>query len=217
MDGQTPNVRCSPERFLAAVHSFTPTQRQWVNEMGFGPLLEMQCQGVERRLCLWLMNRFNPATRELEIRANKFVRIYDNHVGWVLGIPRRKGRYVPQSENREALQGLKALYGNNKGICETIVRDLMVACEDEAQFKQHFLLYTLGLLLCPTQNIKFSPLLLKVCADPMIVMDTWSYNWAQYVLDWLVGCARKYKHSLCSPNGKSSGSGVGGCVLFVQV
>jgi hypothetical protein len=192
-------------------------QRKWVEDMGFKPLLDMRCTRVERELCRWLMNRFDHKTRELEIRPGNRIRIYDNHVGWVMGIPRMRNKDVKTMKNEERLRVLREFYRNDNGMSATTVGDMMVACTDELQFKQHFILFTLGTLLCPTQSFKISPFHLKVVGDPTNLTNAFNLNWAQFVLDWLVSYAKKYNVAMSTSSSNLGGSGIGGCVIFLQV
>lgn len=80
-----------------------------------------------------------------------------NDVGWVLGIP-GPNRRVPKIFCPKMLLQLKVKFGNDKGIDEKSTFRLIVNSIDaEIEFKESFLVYTLGVLLCPTQSCKISP------------------------------------------------------------
>lgn len=60
-------TRCSPGRLLNVLKHLTPDQKDSVRSMGFGSLLGLRCRTLRRRLCLWLLERFNTARSSMNI------------------------------------------------------------------------------------------------------------------------------------------------------
>lgn len=203
-----PNTRCSPERFCEMAAALSDQQKIWVNEMGFGDLICLSLRKIDRYLCLWLMRRFDPEHGRLFVRDDYHVDIDSNDVGWVLGIP-GPNKPVPKTTSSEMLSRLKQKYRNHKGIDEKTPFDIITANDiGERDFKEAFLLYTLGVLLCPTQSWRINPKHLKVLST---CTNAYRYNWCQYVFDWLLVSARKFKHS------RSLVGGYGGCAVFLMI
>lgn len=201
---QLPNMRCRPDRFFELITLLDKRQCEWVSEMGFGELLKISAGKVNRYLCLWLMNRFDPDKRRLLVRDNHYVDISANDVGWVMGIPGPNSP-VPKDISPKVLFHLKRKYGNNNGMDERAVFGAVVRSMSEVEFKHTFLLYTLGVLLCPTQSCRISPMHLKVLH---VATDAYKYNWCRYVFEWLVKCARSFSVSK---------NKYGGCAVFLMV
>lgn len=154
------------------------------------------------------MKRFDPDERRLFVREDHSVVISANDVGWVLRVPGPNAA-VPTDITTELLCHFKRKFGNYNGVEEKAVFELMLGSSvPEIEFKQLFLLYALGVLLCPTQSSKISPMHLKVLHA---AAEAQKYNWCQYVLDWLVGCSRRFKSS------QSKCGGYGGCAIFFMI
>lgn len=200
------NMRCNPERFCELVSVLNDKQKWWIKQMGFDHLIKLSLRKVDRHLGLWLMKRFDPEHKSLLVRDNYSIVVNPNDVGWVMGIP-GPGRSVPKDISLEHLRFLKLKYGNDKGIDERVTFDAMVNGNlSETEFKQSFLLYALGVLLCPTQSSKISPVHLKVLHN---AQNATIYDWSKYVFDWLVTCAIRFKHS--------KSRGYGGCAIFLMI
>lgn len=193
------------------VRTLNKDQRQWVSDIGFESLLALSVDRIDQHLCYWIMQRFDPYTKTLTLREDHAVRIDVSDIGWVLGIP--MGPYTVQVDKvrKGKLERLKEVYNNSKGIDEDFLRKKVQEGRSREQFNADFLLYVLGVLLCPTQSNRISPHHLRaLCLKDKIE----KYNWCKYVLDWLVKYGIKFKQSI---EKSGHGGGLGGCSLFLMV
>lgn len=182
----------------------------WVVDMGLEELLFMRIRNIDPKFGYWITSKLDHETLELEIRPNYKVKIDEALVTKVLGL--RSGctlKYPSHSTKSTSLQ-LKKMYKKNTlygAIKESGVYGKIVVQDSSLfEFEMHFLLYTLGILLCPTQKTGWiSPLHVSVIEHAHHASD---YNWARYMLDWLV----KYAKNLIK-----SKEGYGGCTLLLVV
>ncbi|XP_021716297.1 uncharacterized protein LOC110684191 [Chenopodium quinoa] len=66
--GRPPNMKCRIETFSRICHTFDERRTRWVNEMGFGGLLNIPMDmHLPRQLGYWLMSRIDPLVIGLHI------------------------------------------------------------------------------------------------------------------------------------------------------
>lgn len=118
-------------------------------------------------------------------------------VGWVLGVPAGPNFFPVQEESAKEVKEWKMRYKKNTmygAIAEQAVYDMILSEKSKRKwFQRHFLLYTLGILLCPTQKPSWiSPRHLYMLGN---AAKAYKYNWGAYVLDWLAKYREKFKTS----------------------
>ncbi|XP_056684223.1 uncharacterized protein [Spinacia oleracea] len=205
-----PGMGCAVRQFATLLSNLTVKQKMWVVDMGFEELLFMRIGNIDARFGYGITCRFDPNTLELEIRDNYKVKIDEELVGLVLGL--RSGHHLlfPSYSNKSTALNNKKLYKQNTmygAITESEVYGKIVSePQDKETFQKHFLLYALGTILRPTQKRGWiSPLHASVL---YLASESADYNWARYVLDWLVKYGKKFN---------SSKEGYGGCTLLLLI
>lgn len=201
---------CGVSQFANFVMKLSTEQQQWVSEMGFEDLLLTKINNIDPTFGYWITSRFDPITLELKIRDNYYVKIDEEMVGCVLGIRSGDHLLVPnKSEKSVALETLR-LYKQNTlygPVAQHVVFEKVIGKQPEKEwFAKHFLLYVLGTILCPTQKCGW------ISPSHVYMLDKANnaaeYNWARYVLDWLVKYGKKFS---------TSREGYGGCTLLLLV
>ncbi|HCZ45689.1 MAG TPA: hypothetical protein DHV20_02985 [Brochothrix thermosphacta] len=156
--------------------------------MGFNNLLNLSITNIDPSFANWIASRFDPVTSMLKIRENLSVCIDGEMVGWVLGVPGGNYFFDVSKASRQDYKDWKLHYMEetvNGSIDESRLFDKVCSEKsNKTMFKQHFLLYTLGVLLCP---IRKSGLISSV---HIYVLDkarkAYDYNWGKYVIEWLI-------------------------------
>ncbi|XP_056682649.1 uncharacterized protein [Spinacia oleracea] len=200
---------CALSQFAILVEKLTGKQKMWIVDMGFEELLFTRINSSDPKFGYWITSRFDPKTLQLKVRDNYRVRIDEEMVNWVLGIPPEKALLHPSLSNKSTALNIKKLYKNTMygAVTQSEVFGKIVDDRTEKEsFQRHFLLYALGTILCPTQKCGWiSPLHLSVLP---IASQASGYNWGRYVLDWLVKYGNKFN---------ASKEGYGGCTLLLVV
>src|SRR4051812_41898418 len=61
------STKLSLQKFLSLLDKLTPDQKKFVEQMGFGFLLDLSCTELPRALVKWLVQYFMPSTRLFEL------------------------------------------------------------------------------------------------------------------------------------------------------
>lgn len=178
--------------------------------MGFGHLLRIRIINIDPSFAVWVTSRFDAKSRTLRVRDNVTVSIDDEMVGWVLGIPTSSCLFLPEESSIKQFKAWKMKYKNNTMygvITESVVYQMVLSeNENRSRFQRHFLLYTLGNLLCPTlKHGWISPKHVYLLGN---ASKAYKYNWGKYVLDWLVKYRVKFD---------TAREGLAGCTLLLLV
>ncbi|OMO75897.1 Seven-in-absentia protein, sina [Corchorus capsularis] len=198
-------TRCSPGRLFNVLQRLTSEQKDAVKSMGFGSLLGLRCRTLRRSLCLWLLERFNPARRSLEICGER-IPLSPTDVEHVMGLA-ACGKDVVNSGPDDLIADLRHSYNaTNRGISVRLLEERLAAPEAGEDFKRSFILYALGTLLSPTARLDVSPSFLHFLINMDVVHQ---YNWGKFLLDRLVREVSRFRQ------GKQRA--VGGCLLFLQL
>lgn len=68
---QSINWRCDPQKIRAFMKDLTPEQLKWIEELGFGSLIEMIDCKLPRKLTIWLMSKVDCDSKSLVFRNRK--------------------------------------------------------------------------------------------------------------------------------------------------
>ncbi|PON58497.1 E3 ubiquitin-protein ligase SIN-like [Trema orientale] len=198
-------TRCSPGRLFNVLQRLTDEQKDAVKSMGFGSLLGLRCRTLRRSLCLWLLERFNTTQCSLEICGN-YIPLTPKDVEFVMGLA-ASGKDVVNSGPDDSIAELRHSYNaSNRGISVRLLEERLAVPEAGEDFKRAFVLYSLGILLCPTARLDVSPSFLHFLKNMSVIHQ---YNWGKFLLDRLVREVSRFRQ------GKQRA--VGGCLLFLQL
>lgn len=207
---QCSSVNCDVARYTELIGKLSRDQREWVKDMGFRHLLKIKITNIDPSFGVWITTMFDAQDKTLTIRDNILVSIDDEMVGWVLGIPAGPSLFHLEQSSAKQFKEWKMKYKQDTmygAIAESVVYKMVLSEKgNRTRFQRHFLLYTLGILLCPTLKHEWiSPLHLYMLGN---ASKAYKYNWGKYVLDWLVKYREKYD---------TAKEGLGGCTLLLLV
>ncbi|KAL3633153.1 hypothetical protein CASFOL_026137 [Castilleja foliolosa] len=80
-------TRNSPENLIKAVKKMTDAQLDDVRDMGFESLLSLEVKKIPSKLSYWLLDNFDPMTREIRLQQGRQLRVEACDVSMVLGFP----------------------------------------------------------------------------------------------------------------------------------
>ncbi|XP_021752246.1 uncharacterized protein LOC110717772 isoform X3 [Chenopodium quinoa] len=182
-----PVMRIYPDRVVDAVPKGT-TQKEWIREAGFSTFLDVKFNELDRFFLSWLMGRWDPETQLLRIRDDYEIKITDEVVGWIYGLPFSDYTFTIEdsvTEDKE-YKKLKTSYSNRGGIGYGIVHaDMTENLNNKERFLQSYVLYVFGNLICTTLNNWISPLLCWILKSRYLE-DARNWNFSKFVLDWMI-------------------------------
>ncbi|KAA8546150.1 hypothetical protein F0562_020956 [Nyssa sinensis] len=176
--------------------------------MGFESLLHISCRTLRLSFLSHVIDRFDPESQMLIIDGGNPVHITSEDVGKVLGIP-YTGKRIPEVISNKKMELLKSRFPNRS--FRELHRLTVEELESREVFMQSYLLYILGCFLCPTMNDEASSLVFPAIS---IASKAREYDWASYVLKWLVDQLKSYKKKILQGG---TTSGTGGCLFFLMI
>ena len=63
--------RCSRHRFLEGVHNLSDLRKETIRGMRFGGLLQLKCNKLHIKLCMWLINKVNVANHYINLSKGR--------------------------------------------------------------------------------------------------------------------------------------------------
>lgn len=73
-------VKRTPMDFVKALKLLNQEQKEGVRRVGFGTLLDYNLCSVPNALAYWILDNFNPYSRELKLPSGKCIHIVDRDV-----------------------------------------------------------------------------------------------------------------------------------------
>nr|GMC56767.1 uncharacterized protein LOC109167340 [Ipomoea batatas] len=163
--------RVSSTQYVNAVQKFTPTQREAVEEMGFGRFLDLQIKLFPTELSYALLKSYNPMNGKLTLRDGLMLDMTEDDVAAVLGFPwgiveierKKKGvSFLLHTEFKEKIQVGDAEKVTYSGLIEATLE-----CKDGGVW---FKCYFMVLMLYYLDN----------------VFDIPRFNWCSFVMHTLM-------------------------------
>ncbi|KAI8571722.1 hypothetical protein RHMOL_Rhmol01G0141600 [Rhododendron molle] len=210
--------RCSPLKLVKVNAALTKDQQDAVDKLGFGSILQLKCRMLNRDFISRLVKHFNPVTRSLEFGRVRVHTITPDDVRRALGlsfgtIP------VPTNSQDYHFEHIEEMFGTGqeplkplkRGVTFSMMQAVFKEKKADVKFQTAYVLFVLSCFLCPTTKdvatTKFYPAMHDI-------IQTRTYAWAEFVLDWLANEIAKYKKR--SAKGKKDVVGVAGCVFFLM-
>ncbi|KAL6216089.1 hypothetical protein ACLB2K_009316 [Fragaria x ananassa] len=189
---------CYPKDFKLTCEALSSSKRNVVEQMGFGPLMEMGCIKLNRDLCQMFVDNLDG--RYLSINATEFER--------VMGVRNTGTRVelgcVDVDETKELRRNL---CGENEDISVESMKQIIVAREEaDDVFKSFFVMYTLVVLLCPSTPYTVDTRFLVALSDASSIGRK---NWASLCFRHLLDGVVAYKNNRTGY--------MSGCMVFLQL
>uniref|UniRef100_A0ACD5Z3U2 Uncharacterized protein n=1 Tax=Avena sativa TaxID=4498 RepID=A0ACD5Z3U2_AVESA len=188
---------CSPVEYFDLIKKFSSDQRQVIEEVGFGYLLKMKAVIIRHELCKRLAEAYDVQSEAFNIRGS-MLQISIDDVGLLMGIPSEGKEIVevPKMKNLVLLSSYK--YKNGTISLDTLHDYLSNSKDNDENFIRRVLLYTIGMLLCPTAQRTVSTDYLNLLEN---VEQIKTVNWASLTLHHLKDSLKKYKTGKASIEG----------------
>uniref|UniRef100_A0A803LVH3 Aminotransferase-like plant mobile domain-containing protein n=1 Tax=Chenopodium quinoa TaxID=63459 RepID=A0A803LVH3_CHEQI len=201
-------------------------------EMGFGALLNLKINRLDRKFCYWLLTRVDLNSCLMVFGDGKELPLCPLQWNLVLSIPYgRKTVPLVCDGVDESTQGrIRAIGGWFRmvdasgrthlpvGEVEKVfvskldkTKGKLRTEEDVVHFKSAYLV-VLGQLLCPTTN--GGNLSISLLLAVSVAAKAENYNWCSFAFDWLMSYVSKFKGKFDKYNFVS---GCGGCTIFLMM
>ncbi|XP_074298646.1 uncharacterized protein LOC141629566 [Silene latifolia] len=187
----------------------SPEQREAINEIGFGCLLELDITQICGDLGIWLVRNINPYSLTLSLAPNSSFCITEVDVYLALKLPCGP-KYVEEAKDRgndevveEAIINWKKRWGVRKGVTApvtTTMPDKILTHGHGDNFKVDFVIYTFSNLLYGHQARHCNYKLLMALLEPSQICN---FNWCEYVIRALVKAVKEFRKNpsgfFCGP------------------
>ncbi len=200
-------TRCAPQRVMKMVGKLNECQKCVIQELGFGGILDLKYSRLDRELCRFLVDRFDPNQCALHIGSRKLL-ISPRDIENMMGL-KSNGIDIRISGNLKETKSVCQLYGlkevGNITIAE-VEEQLMEIKTSGNTFIFYFLLFVLSIFLCPTPKLTVKRSLILILHE---IENVKNLNWGKFVLEFLVEGVQKFK--------EDKSAGVNGCVMLLMV
>lgn len=198
-------TNCSPRRFKLLIDKLNERQLQAVNEVGFGGLLFIRCKKLHRPLLNWLVEQFDERRHSFRIGECE-LHITDRDVSLILGL-RTDGEPITLDPCEILSTDLRRAFNCSGDLINLDTLDkIMVGGSYGNEFKQAFILYSLGVILCPGARPNARAIYLQHLQD---ISQASRMSWGRHVIDTLVESLSTYR--------RNERKYLGGCMLLLQV
>ena len=185
-----------------------------LKRIGFDKLVEVCCPSVCRDYCAELMHLFNPRTKVMCVRGTP-TKITPECVHALLEIPCGGEKIDVQKINwgNSVFKDYKVVYGDV--IYKRIGEMLSEMKGNEEDFEFLFVLYALGVFLCPNSYVKVNNGVLKIMT--LTADSLGGFDWASFVLDVLCKGIGKYQNVLKTGDDETGKRNADGCTYLLMV
>lgn len=219
--------RSSAKRVAAVVSKFTDEKRKLVCEIGFGGILHMpQINKTPRKFTVWLLSKLDLATRSIVVNGKCKVKLTDEGIHRVLGIPCGSKKLVGLESNevQEKSDFIKLAIGSVSTdpleTCSLKVAEDVVTMtypggmnEEQAErFKVAFVVFTIGHFL--VAKTKSNHGVEDYWGSLMKTAEIHNHNFCSLVIDEIMESAKRVQDGLRM---KHTVKNVTGCTLGLQV
>lgn len=178
-------LRAHPSNFIKAMEHLSPPQKQWIKEAGFGDLLSFSLRHIPVEMAVNVVWFYDPYHNWLNLDDNIVIRITENDVHDILGLPKGKRNVIlapaDAVKNEWRNQYPKKKAGHK--ITELMILNAITSTgEVNLQFKQNFMVLMYNLFIRCIKNPYVSQDVLGLVGN----FDQASeFNWCKLVVEEL--------------------------------
>ena len=203
------HIMCSPENFTEIVKRLTTKQRECIEDMGFGVMLNINCLVFHIPLCEMLLKSIAPETKEIVLHG-KSIPMRESDFEKVMGLPNgTQDVECDMGEFDETYIRMKNLLikrSKNAITLSSLMKKLKNMKDADDAFRISFVLFMISTLLCPLESSKINEALLTQLKDLGKIRHK---KWATYCFLYLMDGVRKFRDGVSSH--------FQGCIPFIQI
>lgn len=190
--------------FTNLVRSLNRGKKEIIEQCGFGFLTSYNTKTVKKNMCKWVIDHFNPDTKELTIYGESTV-VRPQHVEFLLGFKNR-GFHIEEVKHEEE-RIKKSIFRLLSMDAKDLAKELRKPISNLDEFKLLFTMFVMTCICCPTVDGKPKMEWLHVVAHEK---EHIQWNFAAFTLDSTVSAIREFKSS-------DNPTFLGGCPLLLMV
>lgn len=184
---QNSSLRVYPSFVTDSVVALCPIRRAWVENAGFGAILDLKISKVDRSFIFWLESKWDWKRQVLHIRDDYEFVIDEQVISWITGLPIGEDDFPSLRLDDNEYNELDKAYDTKGGIEYTNVYNLCIQeLESKFWFMRHFILLTFGCLFCMNKYNFITPKLLPLLKKKYMT-DPAAWNWCAFLFGWLTG------------------------------
>ncbi|EEC84008.1 hypothetical protein OsI_30216 [Oryza sativa Indica Group] len=185
-------IACSIPKFVSLVQNFDSCQKEAIERIGFGGLLQMPDITLQRITCGHIADRFDVTTECVEIEGIQ-IPITTFDVQCIMGLPAGELLITPRPVSDDEDYKYYSVYKDpkKKNISLAILQEeLLKAKVADEHFLRRFVLFAIGYILCPTTKPFVSSNYLALVKD---INQIKHINWAALTRDFLIRSLKELK------------------------
>ncbi|KAM3328974.1 hypothetical protein ACQJBY_026200 [Aegilops geniculata] len=170
-------------------------QKNIVQELGFGALLDLTCSSDINDIFLWLAVQFNTTNNSIELRNGFKFKFTNSIVHTILGIP-SDGLPIQTNPSKEILERIHNLVQSAAPSTELLL-SLVGDDNTEETFSILFVLLSVSCLIAPNSKGYPTKKIYNLLANTQSVSN---YNWCSFAMSYLAHQIKKVKPDLLQNN-----------------
>ncbi|KAK1356223.1 hypothetical protein POM88_049479 [Heracleum sosnowskyi] len=178
--------RAHPSKFSKAMENLSTDQKQWIKDIGFEDLLSFSFRHIPNEMARNVVWFYDPYHIWLNLTDKKVIRITEDEVHRVLGLPKGSRKVIIGPANTETLEEWRDQYPERKAghkITElSVMKEITRTWELNLKFKQNFMVLMYNLFIRCTTGSYVSQDVLKLVGSFDEVSEM---NWCKLVVDGL--------------------------------
>ncbi|KAK1400979.1 hypothetical protein POM88_000584 [Heracleum sosnowskyi] len=179
-------LRAHPSKFSKAMENLSTDQKQWIKDAGFEDLLSFSFRHIPNEMARNVVWFYDPYHNWLNLADKKVIRITEDEVHRVLGLPKGSRKVIIGPANTETLEEWRDQYPERKAghkITElSVMKAITRTGELNLKFKQNFMVLMYNLFIRCTTGSYVSQDVLKLVGSFDEVSEM---NWCKLVVDGL--------------------------------
>lgn len=178
--------RSYPTSFSKAVKQLSNAQKEWVRSAGFGDLLEFSLREIPHFLSVNVLWWYDADNRWLNLSDNRVIRVTENDVHQILGLPNGKKEVVTVKDQDE-LKEWRSQFDRpeedgHKITGHMILQAMESTREVNLKFKQNFMVLMMNTFIRCIKNSYVTQDLIGFIGD---YDESGKYNWCKLVTEGL--------------------------------
>jgi hypothetical protein len=176
-------LTCSQQKLVELIDNLSQSRKDAIQSIAFGSLLKYKNLQIERSLCKAIADTFDATAQEFSIDGKK-VKMTIDEVDQILGLPAIGPEIydLPKRKVPELFQKYK--WNNDTSIKLASLKEDLISTDDYGDdFIRIFLLYTIGIYLCPTTQSNVKSDYMALVEN---VQEIHNLNWSSLVLNNLM-------------------------------
>ncbi|XP_028780789.1 uncharacterized protein LOC114737057 [Neltuma alba] len=159
-----------------------------LKRIGFDKLVDICCSQIYRDFCGELIRVFDPVSRQILIRGKTHL-VGPEDVNELMGLPFKGEDIKINVENED--ETFKKLRSDYEKVPYKTIGTWLIEGKEEEKFEFLFVMYALGVLLCPGSSVWVSDKVLKVI---VVTKDSLGhYDWSSLVLKEFCNSIAEFK------------------------